>query len=137
MKSVGFNDCLSGFSWNNLTPKKEIVDPAPIAVPSASNLAYVQTMDGVNNSSQVQWQTITLDKSKTQTTTVTVTNQYTAGMEMSFTIANEIKNTTVTWSVQINFSYTRTEGLEMSKTDTSAIAISQEYNVPPTAATPP
>lgn len=82
----------------------------------------------------VQTQTITLDQSKEQTTSVTVTNQYTAGLQMSYSSGYEAegyKKKSVTWMVQLEFTYTNSESTTMSEAQTAAIGISQQFNVPP------
>lgn len=135
LKSVGFNDTVSSFSWNNLKPMQQVIAPAPIPPPNPTDLAYVQRQDATNNLDVEQKQTITLDKSKEQTTSVTVTNQYTAGMQMSYSTGYQTKGSekekTVTWMVQLSFTYSYTESTTMTETQTASIGISQEFTVPP------
>ncbi|RKH18518.1 hypothetical protein D7Y13_37230 [Corallococcus praedator] len=132
---VGFNDTLSSFRWNNLTPRKEIVAPVRIAVPSGGGEGLSSYLTGTNDSSEVQPFTITLTNTNKQTTTVSVTNQYTAGTNMQYTLTHAKEglgsDLTNEWTVGLGFEYTNTETSEMSRSQTTALSVSQTFNVPP------
>lgn len=133
-KSVGFNDVITSFSWNNLNPQQEIVAPVEFTVPDTGGATLSDYADGVNDSPETQTRTLTISNEDQQTTTVTVTNQYTAGMALTYNISPKNKiggNETPKWVIQLGFAYTHTDSTEMTKTKTTALSVSQEYKVPP------
>ncbi|RKH36041.1 hypothetical protein D7Y13_12370 [Corallococcus praedator] len=134
-KDVGFNDALSSFSWNNLIPKQEVIAPVVITVPNTGGKSLFAQATGTNNSPEVQPQTITLNNATEQTTTVTVTNQYTAGMELSYSLSAKVgvgsNELTQEWTLKASFTYSRTETSTLTKTQTTALTVSQVFNVPP------
>ncbi|NOK16531.1 ETX/MTX2 family pore-forming toxin [Corallococcus carmarthensis] len=134
-KEVGFNDALSSFSWNNLIPKQEIIAPVIVTVPNSGGQSLSTHLTATNNSPEVQPQTITLTNTTEQTTSVTVTNQYTAGMELGYSLSAKagigVGEVTQEWTLKLTFTYSRTESSTLTKTQTTALSISQVFNVPP------
>lgn len=135
-KEVGFNDVISSFRWNNLPPTKEVIAPVTIDVPDTGGKPLLSSLEGTNDSSAEQKKILTLSNASEQTTTVTVTNQYTAGMELGYSISNEKpgiggNEITKSWSFSLGFDYSRTETNEMSQTKTEAIELTYEFTVPP------
>ncbi len=143
LKEVGFNDKISSFSWDNIRPMKEIVRPLEIPLNSSQSAVLSTSMNGTNNTSRKQKQTITYTSETAQSTTVTVTNQYTSGIETTYTKSSTVSaeaglggtsasvSQTVTWSVQLNFSYTNTQETSTTSTNTESLSISQVFIVPP------
>lgn len=135
LKEVGFNDVLSSFSWNNLIPRQEVVAPVIVTVPNSGGKSLSTHQTATNNSPEVQPQTITLTNATEQTTTVTVTNQYTAGMELGYSLSAKAglgeNSVTQEWTLKLSFTYSRTETSTLTKTQTTSLTVSQVFNVPP------
>ncbi|NTX02446.1 MULTISPECIES: hypothetical protein [unclassified Myxococcus] len=135
LKEVGFNDAVSSFSWNNLLPKQSFVKPVDIVVPDSVGKRVSDSLHWPNDSSAVQKQTLSVDVTDEQTTTVTATNQYTAGMQLSYSLSakktqgtNEV---TKEWTLSVGFVYSHTDESSLTKTQKTTLVVTVELNVPP------
>ncbi len=130
---VGYDKRVSGFSWKNVTPEKEIIDLVSVDLsPYIRNAEeFRATTSGQNRTTVEQRQTVTIDKSQAETVTVEVSNTVSVGTEI--TASYSVNGAITSWSMSItlSFSYSTTTTKSTSVTKTSDISVSQEFVVPP------
>ncbi|CAD6439836.1 ec95a42f-2efe-4242-9a4e-ccd9845474eb [Sclerotinia trifoliorum] len=136
MWDVRFDDCISSFKWNSIVPKKEIIEPFNVMASNSSNaFGLTAVNEGVNNSSEVQAISVSLNNSTAQTTTVETSDQHVVGVSASFTQTASagvegVASTSTSWTVAVNYSYTRTDTRSTSETKTIDLNITQAVNAP-------
>ncbi|TGO30047.1 hypothetical protein BPAE_0008g00390 [Botrytis paeoniae] len=134
---VDFNDTASAWKWEAANPIKEIIAPFTItSTASSSSVGLTSVVDGTNDSDQVQPVVVTLNNTKEQTVTVQTSDQHVVGVSSTFsTTATEgvegVASDSATWSVSLNYSYTHTDTVTRSDTQTVGLNISQTINAPP------
>ncbi|KAF2258325.1 hypothetical protein CC78DRAFT_556573 [Lojkania enalia] len=131
------NDKLTSFTWEPLTPVKEVVAPFQITAsnPAGSN-GLEEVYHGVNNTSLPQPVTVTLNKTEAQQVTTSTTDTFATGISTTITYQSatgikDVSFTSVTAAVTVSFSYTRTQNITRSDTKTLALTITQTMNAPP------
>jgi hypothetical protein len=133
---IQFNDGISSFSWNQLTPKKEVIKPFQIKNNSQSGYGITQTLSGTNESdSDKSALKVIINKKNVETVTVTTTNSWVTGVKSTFTYKKSNKvgdiGTDYTWSVELSFSYTRTETKSTTYTEEMSVSVEQSFVPPP------
>jgi hypothetical protein len=137
LPDVGFNDRASAWRWDGIVPMKEIIAPFNVVASSVSGSSgLTSVVTGTNNSPMTQPVTVVLNNSDAQTVTVATMDQWVTGVSTTITEAATegvptVASSTETWSVTLNYSYTRSETRTTSETKTIALSISQTVNAPP------
>ncbi|KAJ5852579.1 uncharacterized protein N7529_011964 [Penicillium soppii] len=132
-----FNDQMSSFRWDGITPEKEIIAPFNIVlgnVSSSSGLTSV--ISGTNSSSLAQPVTVTLTNSDAQTLTITTLDQQVQGITSTQTLSESAgvpgeDSASTTWAIALSYTYTQSTTKTTTETTTIALAISQTVNAPP------
>ncbi|QSZ29231.1 hypothetical protein DSL72_003743 [Monilinia vaccinii-corymbosi] len=131
------NDCISSFKWERVQPVKEIIEPFIVTADSSSDSSSLtSTVDGTNNSSQVQPVAVSLTNTTSQTVTISTTDSYVTGITTTLTQSASvgfegIGEASTEWSVEVSYSYEHTESAERSTTTSVELNITQTVNAPP------
>ncbi|KAF7953462.1 uncharacterized protein EAE97_000861 [Botrytis byssoidea] len=123
LSDVRLNDVVSSFKWQGINP---------LIRRGRSYLSYRR----INDSSQSQPITVTLENSTSQTVTVETSDKHVTGVTTSWTQTlsaglEGIGSATSQWSVEVNYSYERTDTESSSETKTVDLSVSQTVNAPP------
>ena len=136
LTDVRFNDTLSAFRWESVSPAKEIIEPFDITATDSSNSSSLTSViNGFNKTSQVQPVVVTLNNQRAQSVTVETSDQHVASISASYSQTlgagvEGVASTSSTWSVALSYSYTRTDTRTTSRTDTVDLNIAQTVNAP-------
>lgn len=134
---IQLNDGISSFSWSQLTPKKEIIKPFQIKNDSQSgSYGISETLKGTNDGEIDKAGTkIVINKKNIETLTVTTTNSWVTGVKASFSkkVSSKVAGigSEYTWSVELSFSYTRTETKSTTYTEEISVSVEQTFVPPP------
>ncbi|EPE33638.1 hypothetical protein GLAREA_06651 [Glarea lozoyensis ATCC 20868] len=137
LADVRFNNVLSSFKWESVAPMKEIIEPFNVTANNSSNTSgLTSVVDGINNSTEVQAVLVSLTNSTAQSITVETSDQHVAGISSTFSQeatagVEAIASSKTTWSVSLNYSYTRTQTKSTSETKTVELKVEQTVNAPP------
>ena len=133
---IQLNDGISSFSWSQLTPKKEIIKPFQINSKSMSgSYGITQTINGTNQgdtdkgpASEV---TVEINKQNVETITVTTTNNWVTGVKAAFSkkVSSKLADigSEYTWSVELSFSYARTETRSTTYSEAISVKVAQKF----------
>lgn len=133
LDAVNLGGRISGFSWMNVTPVKEIID-----VVSVDLSRYIRNSEslhsdssGTNRTPAEQTQTIAINKTQAETVSVEVSSTITTGTELSASYS--VSGLFASWSMSItlSFSYSKTTTKTTSVTQSTDISVVQEFNIPP------
>lgn len=134
LSAASFNDRMRSFTWQDLEPKREEIDPFTLQLglnmENAESVSDVHTINNLNNSLP---QTVTLEvkRSDSQTLTVTESNTHVIGATLTYTHNWGVPGlVSDTLQVSLSYSYTRTDTTTNTLTKSIELDVSQPYTVP-------
>lgn len=136
LSTVRFNDYIGSFKWESVVPIKEIIEPLTIMASNSSNsFGLNSVVEGVNNSSEPQPVTVSLNNTTEQTTTVETSDKHVAGVTATLTQtlgASTVGISSSTqWSVGLSYSYERTKTKKRTDKQTVGLVVTQTVFAPP------
>jgi hypothetical protein len=132
LRDIRLNDCISSFRWDEINPKKEVIAPFEVKSSTGSDaISLTSTVNGTNKTSLSQPVTVSLNDTESQTVTVSTTDTFATGIKASFSQKFSAVGNEKSWSVEVSFSYTRTQQKTTSQTQTIGLSLSEVINAPP------
>jgi len=139
LNNVRFNDMISAFSWNSISPKKEIVKNIILSKSVDTFLGgLIAKEQGKNESGEKLVVVLTLNDTSNHSITVETMDQKTFGIKVTIgekqTSGPEILKNEIQLSVEASFQYQLTGKVSRTATVGSFVGISQTATVSPYSA---
>jgi len=137
LRDYRLNDQMSSFRWDGMVPKKEIIKPFDVTIPTGRvQTGFVVSESIRNNGERDLPVDVTFSKRVGKTVTVSTTNTYVTGVKTTFTtkktnITPDIGSTEISFALELSFSYTRSDTTTRTDTVETATQQTAKITVPP------